>query len=166
MAAARSMISRTALKGSGRLLSSSIVTAGVSVRPCLSVPSSQRTLAKWNTSQSFHSTALRFSKDTSFASKGTISYKELKPITESPTGEITIIDVREPDEVSAGMIPSAVNVPLTQFEKAFAPNGGADFQEKFSFPRPSFDDKLVFYCRSGKRSGQALEMAKRNGWQK
>jgi rhodanese-related sulfurtransferase len=64
------------------------------------------------------------------------------------------------------MIPSAVNVPLTQFEKAFNPNGGADFQEKFSFPRPAFNDQLVFYCRSGKRSEQALQTAKKNGWQK
>jgi rhodanese-related sulfurtransferase len=134
-------------------------------RPCVSVLPSYPTTPRW-TSQSFHSTSFRQSKETSWANKGKITYKELKPITDAPTGEVTIIEVREPDEVQAGMIPAAVNVPLTQFEKAFAPNGGADFQEKFSFPRPSFNDQLVFYCRSGKRSEQALQMAKKNGWQK
>ncbi|CDR88797.1 uncharacterized protein SPSC_05629 [Sporisorium scitamineum] len=111
----------------------------------------------------FSSTRLTLSKDTAWQSKGVVKYSELKPETESPSGEITIIDVREPDEVAQGIIPSAVNVPLSQFQKAFSASGG-DFVRDFAFNRPGYDDKVVFYCRSGKRSQQALEYARKNGW--
>ncbi|SPO30720.1 uncharacterized protein UTRI_05337 [Ustilago trichophora] len=113
--------------------------------------------------RSFTSTSSLFSKDTTWQSKGIVKYSELKPETESPSGEITIIDVREPNEVAQGIIPSAVNVPLSQFQKAFSGSGG-DFLRDFAFQRPAYDDKVVFYCRSGKRSQQALEFAQKNGW--
>lgn len=117
-------------------------------------------------SRSFHASPISRSKDTSWVNKGDVTYKELKPITQAPTGQETIIDVREPDEVQAGIIPSAVNVPLSSFAKAFDKNGGVDFEKQFAFARPGFDDKLIFYCRSGKRSQQALELAQKNGWWK
>lgn len=123
-------------------------------------------LPSFSSVRPFHNSFPSLSKDTTWSSKGNIPYSEVKKLASEPTGEVTLIDVREPDEVAAGMIPSAVNVPLTQFEKAFNPNGGVDFQEKYAFPRPSFDSPLVFYCRSGKRSAQAQEIARRNGWQK
>ncbi|TKY88867.1 hypothetical protein EX895_002108 [Sporisorium graminicola] len=113
--------------------------------------------------RTFSTTPLVRSKDTTWQSKGTVKYSELKPETESPSGEITIIDVREPNEVAQGIIPSAVNVPLSQFQKAFSGSGG-DFVRDFAFQRPEYDDKIVFYCRSGKRSQQALEFAQKNGW--
>lgn len=168
MAAARQVIARSSLRSSQRLVLPSVLSSSsVNVRPCASaIVATRLPSSTWASSSGFHSTALRLSKETSWASKGDIGYKEVKSISDAPTGEVTIIDVREPDEVSAGMIPSAVNVPLTQFEKAFNPNKGADFQEKFAFPRPSFNDKLVFYCRSGKRSEQAVQIAKKGGWQK
>ncbi|PWY98130.1 Rhodanese-like protein [Testicularia cyperi] len=114
-------------------------------------------------SRVFSSTRTALSKDTTWQSKGAVTYAELKPETESPSGEITIIDVREPNEVAQGIIPSAVNVPLSQFQKAFSGSGG-DFIRDFAFNRPEYDDKVVFYCRSGKRSQQALEFAQKNGW--
>lgn len=115
--------------------------------------------------RAFQTTARARSQE-SWAAKGEIAYPDVKSLAAEPTGEVTLIDVREPDEVAAGMIPSAVNVPLSQFDKAFNPSGGADFQEKFAFPRPEFKAPLVFYCRSGKRSAQAQEIAQRNGWRK
>lgn len=163
MAAARQIIARSSLRSSQRLLLPSLTNSVVCLRPSIS-PIARSTPRP--SSFSFHSTPFRQSQESSWGSKGNISYKEVKSISDAPTGEVTIIDVREPDEVSAGMIPSAVNVPLTQFEKAFNPNKGADFQEKFAFPRPSFNDKIIFYCRSGKRSEQALQVAKKNGWKK
>lgn len=83
--------------------------------------------------------------------------------------EITIIDVREPNETQQGMIPAAVNVPLAEFKHAFgaakgAQNSGVDFARKYSFERPAFDDKIIFYCRSGKRSAAAIDEVKRGGW--
>ncbi|SPO31025.1 uncharacterized protein UTRI_05337_B [Ustilago trichophora] len=113
--------------------------------------------------RTFTSTSSLLSKDTTWQTKGIVKYSELKPETESPSGEITIIDVREPNEVAQGIIPSAVNVPLSQFQKAFSGSGG-DFLREFAFQRPAYDDKVIFYCRSGKRSQQALEFAQKNGW--
>lgn len=116
-------------------------------------------------SRSFTSTPAVFSKDTTWQTKGPVRYTELKPETESPSGDITVIDVREPSEVAQGMIPSAVNVPLSQFEQAFSGKGG-DFVRDFAFDRPKYDSKIIFYCRSGKRSQQAVEFAQKNGWWK
>ncbi|EST08787.1 Rhodanese-like domain protein [Kalmanozyma brasiliensis GHG001] len=115
------------------------------------------------THRTFTSTPPARSKDATWQSRGIVKYSELKPETESPSGDITIIDVREPNEVAQGIIPSAVNVPLSQFQTAFSGSGG-DFERQFAFRRPEYDDKVVFYCRSGKRSQQALEFAQKNGW--
>lgn len=107
-------------------------------------------------------------RDMSWVNRGPMTYEELKPYTKSPSGKISLIDVREPSEVAQGMIPSAVNVPLSQFPTAFDPNSDSensvDFERKYSFPRPEFGDEICFYCRSGMRSQQALEFAQKRGW--
>ncbi|KAE8215793.1 hypothetical protein CF327_g945 [Tilletia walkeri] len=103
-------------------------------------------------------------KDTSWVDQGEVTYAELKPETQAPSGNITIIDVREPDEVAQGIIPSAVNVPLSEFNSAFSASKVTDFSKKFGFERPEFDGQVVFYCRSGKRSQQALDFARSQGW--
>lgn len=86
------------------------------------------------------------------------------------TQKIDIIDVREPNEVAQGIIPSAVNVPLSEFSAAFDVNSesvsSTDFERRFSFPRPTYDHEIVFYCRSGRRSQEALEIARQRGWWK
>ena len=35
--------------------------------------------------------------------------------------DVLLIDVREPDEIQQGMIPSAVSLPLSQMREAFDP---------------------------------------------
>ncbi|KAF5368336.1 hypothetical protein D9758_002372 [Tetrapyrgos nigripes] len=92
-----------------------------------------------------------------------ITYAELKPKTESPDPNSVLIDVREPDEVMQGMIPSAVNVPLTVLGEALRLSP-ASFQEKYGFEKPRKDQEVTFYCRSGKRSTSASDIAKRNGF--
>lgn len=164
------MASRTVLTASARQASS-----GLRFNAARSLQSSTRLVSKTPSPAPLQSIALRQFQSSSicfrdvpssWSKKGDAGYAEVKKLASQPTGEVTIIDVREPDEVSAGMIPSAVNVPLTSFEDAFNPNGGANFQQKYSFPRPAFDDKVIFYCRSGKRSAQAQDIAKKNGWTK
>ncbi|PKI85208.1 hypothetical protein MVES1_001177 [Malassezia vespertilionis] len=113
-------------------------------------------------------TAPSFKKDMSWVEQGNVTYDELKPYTQHPSGEITLIDVREPQETAQGMIPSAVNVPLSAFSVAFDVNSSAppsaDFEKIFSFPRPTYDHKIVFYCRTGRRSAEAMEIARNRGW--
>ena len=64
---------------------------------------------------------------------------------------VTLIDVREPAELSLGKIPTSLNVPLSVL-----PN---------QLPQQVQDKKtpLVFYCMSGMRSGKAAEWAEQVG---
>ncbi|WFD30217.1 hypothetical protein MSPP1_001234 [Malassezia sp. CBS 17886] len=118
--------------------------------------------------RALHTSRVCLSRDMSWVDQGPVTYNELKPYAVAPSGDITIIDVREPNEVAQGMIPSAVNVPLSVFPTAFDVNSSAppsiDFQREFSFPRPSYDSKIIFYCRSGKRSAEATDLARKRGW--
>ncbi len=56
-----------------------------------------------------------------------------------------LVDVREQEEVDEGMIEGAVHMPLSEFE---------NFSEDISKTHPT-----VFYCRSGRRSLKAAELA-------
>ena len=76
-----------------------------------------------------------------------------------------MIDVREPNEVLQGMIPSAVNLPLSDFPVALRMDADK-FKEKYGFKKPKVDQEVVFYCRSGMRSSTASDVARRNGYKK
>ncbi|KAF8898355.1 Rhodanese-like domain-containing protein, partial [Infundibulicybe gibba] len=94
-----------------------------------------------------------------------LSYEELKPKTENPTADTYLIDVREPDEVIQGMIPSAVNLPLSVLANSLHLHHIA-FKDKHGFEKPRKDQEVIFYCRSGVRSSSASDVAKRNGYTK
>jgi rhodanese-related sulfurtransferase len=64
-------------------------------------------------------------------------------------GSIALIDVREPHEYAAGHIPGAASLPLSRFDPA-------------QLPREE-GKRIVFSCRSGQRTLQALEMARLGG---
>ncbi|KAI0361852.1 Rhodanese-like protein [Trametes cingulata] len=92
-----------------------------------------------------------------------ITYEELKPKTLQPSPDKYLIDVREPDEVLQGSIPSAVNLPLSVLSNALH-LPAAEFKEKYGFEKPLPEQEIIFYCRSGKRSTTAADVAKRNGY--
>ncbi|EMD41703.1 hypothetical protein CERSUDRAFT_41572 [Gelatoporia subvermispora B] len=92
-----------------------------------------------------------------------LSYEEVKPRTLEPGVDKYLIDVREPDEVAQGALPSAVNLPLSTLAEALHLNP-LNFKEKFGFDKPQHDQEIVFYCRSGKRAFTACDVAKRNGY--
>jgi len=91
-------------------------------------------------------------------------YSELKPRTQNPSADAYLIDVREPDEVAQGSIPSSVNLPLSVLANSMhlAPPA---FYAQHGFQKPRKDQEVVFYCRSGVRSATACDVAKRNGYQ-
>ncbi|KAK8865898.1 hypothetical protein IAR55_001046 [Kwoniella newhampshirensis] len=94
-----------------------------------------------------------------------IKYEELKPLTQQPTDDVLVIDVREPDEVALGSIPSAVNLPLSRLKDALDRGFNAgDFQKEFAFSKPTYDQNIIFFCRSGKRSANAAELASERGY--
>ena len=63
---------------------------------------------------------------------------------------LNIIDVREVDEVSAGKIPGAVNIPLGLLE--------------FRMHELDKSKEYIMVCRSGGRSGQACQFLDSQGY--
>ena len=62
-------------------------------------------------------------------------------------GAITLVDVREPHEFSAGHIPGSISLPLSVFDPSLLPDGG----------------RVVFSCAAGIRSARAAEFAQAFG---
>lgn len=62
----------------------------------------------------------------------------------------TIIDVRTPEEFSEEHVLGAINIPLDQL--------GGRIAELKDMQKP-----IVAYCRTGNRSGMAVEMIKQQG---
>ncbi|PWN23759.1 Rhodanese-like protein, partial [Microstroma glucosiphilum] len=135
--------------------------------PSAALPAFTTPSATLSSTRLFSSTPATFreKKDKSWVQQGEVPYPELKSHTETPDESLLLLDVREPSETAQGMIPSAVNVPLSEFGPAFLnKEGGGDFEKKYAFARPEFDKKIVVYCRSGKRSEQARTELEKAGW--
>ncbi|WP_163526694.1 rhodanese-like domain-containing protein [Halobacillus ihumii] len=79
-----------------------------------------------------------------------INAEELQEVLDS-NKEITIIDVREDEEVKQGVIPTAEHIPLGNIPEAVS---SLDQNKKY-----------VMVCRSGRRSMNASEFLKENGFQ-
>jgi len=92
-----------------------------------------------------------------------LTYEQVKSSTLSPSPDAYLIDVREPDEVIQGAIPSSVNLPLSVITHSLHLGRDA-FKKKHGFDKPGKEQEIVFYCRSGKRSATACDIAKRNGY--
>jgi rhodanese-related sulfurtransferase len=63
---------------------------------------------------------------------------------------ITIIDVREAEEVAEGMIPGAIHIPLGDLPLRYT-----EIQQ---------NDDIILVCRSGKRSQKAYEYLETQGY--
>ncbi|BGP50560.1 hypothetical protein JCM10450v2_006479 [Rhodotorula kratochvilovae] len=92
-----------------------------------------------------------------------VTYDELKPITQSPSDKVLLIDVREPAEVALGSIPSSVNLPLSSFEKSLAMDEG-DFTRVNGFHKPTKKQPMIFYCKAGVRAQTAVDLARSQGY--
>lgn len=90
-----------------------------------------------------------------------VTRDELKGLIDEE-GEYILIDVREKVELEHGMIPTAKHVALSEFSEALdlSPE---DFEKKYGFAM-SKSDRVILYCRSGNRSGQAAEYAESKGF--
>lgn len=64
--------------------------------------------------------------------------------------EVSIIDVRETEEVKAGKIPGAVNIPLGLIE--------------FRLQDIDKSKEHIMVCRSGNRSGKAANLLENHGY--
>ena len=76
-------------------------------------------------------------------------YKELTPseaVMMMNHDEAVLVDVREANEVAQGKIKGGKHIPLSNFRQRM----GELEEDK--------DKKIIIYCRSGNRSGQASEI--------
>ncbi|WP_280770745.1 rhodanese-like domain-containing protein [Salipaludibacillus daqingensis] len=64
--------------------------------------------------------------------------------------DVTLIDVRETDEVAAGKIPGVINIPLGLIE--------------FRMQELDKSKEYVMVCRSGSRSGLATQFLQSHGF--
>ncbi|KAM9333827.1 thiosulfate:glutathione sulfurtransferase [Pholidichthys leucotaenia] len=93
-----------------------------------------------------------------------VSYQQLKTMLSNR--DIQLFDVRNPDEYQEGHIPQAVNLPLGDLEESLK-LPSEHFQQKFQTKVPEKDDEnIVFHCRTGKRSADALGIAHQLGFSK
>uniref|UniRef100_T1H627 Sulfurtransferase n=1 Tax=Megaselia scalaris TaxID=36166 RepID=T1H627_MEGSC len=82
-------------------------------------------------------------------------YEEVKDLPNHP--EKLLIDVREPDELKQfGQIPTSINIPLGEVEKAL--NFQKKFKAQYGHSKPKPEDYVIFHCRLGRRSQTASEM--------
>lgn len=70
---------------------------------------------------------------------------------------VLFVDVREAHEVTEGIVPGAMHIPLERLETAIDPDS--------PYHKAAFDDaaEIVFYCRSGRRSAVAAQRATEMG---
>ncbi len=74
-------------------------------------------------------------------------------------GEMTLVDVREPSELSmTGQAAGAVNIPLMRLPTM------ADTRHPDSHPALAPDMPVAVYCASGARSAQAKRLLERMGY--
>ncbi len=80
-------------------------------------------------------------------------------IAQAKSGALTLIDVREADELrQTGKAKGAVHIPLAQIAAQSDPKSG-HFNRKLSAEKP-----VALYCASGMRSERAAHMLAANGY--
>lgn len=93
----------------------------------------------------------------------TIDFNKMKEIALSNDPKYVIVDVREPDEFSAGHIPNAINIPCKSSPGALGLDP-EEFNLTFGFDKPPADKTLVFYCLAGVRATMSEELAGTYGY--
>ena len=76
---------------------------------------------------------------------------KLKEVIKNPSAKI--VDVRTEEEYAMDHLPGAINIPLDKI--------AANIERIKSFNAPA----IIFYCRSGNRSGQAVNYLRQSGLQ-
>ncbi|KAH8553215.1 Rhodanese-like domain-containing protein [Umbelopsis sp. PMI_123] len=87
-----------------------------------------------------------------------IDYASIKEVENSSEKNTFLIDVRDSDEFQTGHIPSALNIPLKVFRETMSLSND-QWISMFGKEKPTLNDRLVIYCRSGRRSNLASQEA-------
>ncbi|KAF1799802.1 Rhodanese-like domain-containing protein [Mucor lusitanicus] len=98
----------------------------------------------------------KFSNDAEPSSFKVVDYNDIQKLIQDSDKSYSLIDVREEKEVVQGAIPTAKNVPLSQFASAWSLSD-KEFKEHFGFEKPKRDANVILYCLGGVRSTRAAE---------
>jgi rhodanese-related sulfurtransferase len=97
-----------------------------------------------------------------------ISKDEVKQyISQTTKQSYVLIDVRNRDECASTsdkpLLPTAFNVPLPEFSKAFELDQDT-FKQQYSFDKPVQQQFIIVYCQSGRRSAMAATQLVEKGY--
>ena len=114
-----------------------------------------------------------------------VTYEEIKSLPKKP--DTILIDVREQQElIDTGVVPTSINIPcrsnllnhLQKYLQSFflqvgqvAEKLSKDFPEKeflklFNRKKPTPDTEIIFMCKVGGRSHNAMELTRKLGYKK
>lgn len=92
-----------------------------------------------------------------------VDFNQMKDILSSNDPKYVIIDVRENDEYNAGHIQNSINLPYKSSPNALGLSAET-FKSMFGIDKPSFNQTLVIYCRSGGRAVHSEKLAMKFGY--
>ncbi|KAG0046818.1 hypothetical protein BGZ83_008013 [Gryganskiella cystojenkinii] len=123
--------------------------------------------ALYQTSRLFAPRSMAALRQAQFSSKANksdiVTFEEIDTLVRNKDKNVVLIDVREAGEVAQGVIPTSHHIPLANIQEALSlPE--KEFEDRFGFHKPAKNDEIVLYCRSGRRSGMAFEVAKSLGY--
>ena len=91
-----------------------------------------------------------------------VSYEDLSVKLKS--GAVCLIDVREPGELASdGFIEESIPIPLATLQTALN-YSNEEFMEMYGVDKPKSGEQIVFMCRAGVRSKQAMKIASSAGY--
>ncbi|XP_071648917.1 uncharacterized protein [Temnothorax longispinosus] len=92
-----------------------------------------------------------------------VNYEQL--LEEQKEPNTLIVDIREPSEISeTGALPGSIHIPMGDVRNVFENFSEEEFQEKYGKPKPTTDTKIIFSCRSGKRSMSMQQTMQKLGY--
>lgn len=92
-----------------------------------------------------------------------VNYDKLKKLIKEKS--VHLIDVREKHELlETGVLPNSVNIPLGEIESALTMPRD-EFKIKYNHNKPNSEEKIIFSCRTGGRSGRAMQIALKLGYE-
>lgn len=92
-----------------------------------------------------------------------INYEQL--LDAQKDANVLIIDVREPSEISeTGVLPGSIHIPMNDVKNVLDNFSEKEFEEKYGKSKPTKDTKIIFSCRSGRRSASVQKTVQKLGY--
>ncbi|XP_025073778.1 rhodanese domain-containing protein CG4456-like isoform X2 [Pogonomyrmex barbatus] len=80
---------------------------------------------------------------------------------------VLIVDVREHDEINeTGKLPGSIHIPKDDVSNVFLNLSEEEFENRYGKRKPTKDTKIIFSCRSGRRSAWVQETMQKLGYTK